>query len=292
MPRRISLPPLRAALLAALGLWLTAMPVTAALEHHFIFFPSPQLAWTPAERGLPYEDLWLDTADGVRVHAWFVPGRPGVELPALLFFHGNAGNISHRVHNLELLHRRLGLPVLILSYRGYGRSQGRASEPGLYEDARAAQGWLEAKGFPAARQVYFGRSLGAAVALQLALERPPAGVILESPFTSIAALGRHHYSLLYPLLGWLVEARFDNRDKIPRLGAPLLIIHGRRDTIVPPAMAERLFALAPEPKTLLYLDRAGHNDTLDHQPQLYWQAWEDFLHQLPTATSADQARQP
>ncbi len=272
------------ALLAALGFWLRVSDVTAALEHHFIFFPSAELAWTPAQLGLAYEEVWLESADGVRVHAWFVPGRAEADLPALLFFHGNAGNLSHRVHNLELLHRRLGLPVLILSYRGYGLSQGRASEQGLYADARAAHSWLEARGYPPARQVYFGRSLGAAVALQLALERPPAGLILESPFTSIAALGRHHYKLLFPLLGWLVEARFDNLDKIARLEAPLLIIHGRRDRIVPPAMAERLFALAPEPKRLLWLERAGHNDTLDHQPHLYWQAWADFLHSLPAAS--------
>lgn len=286
MPKRHALFLIPSLLLAVLALLPTATPVKAALEQHFIFFPSAELVETPAARGLPYEEVWLDTADGVRVHAWFIPGRPDVDLPALLFFHGNAGNLSHRVYNLELLHHRLGLPVLILSYRGYGLSQGRATEVGLYEDARAAQSWLEARGYPPARQVYFGRSLGAAVALQLALERPPAGLILESPFTSIAELGRHHYKLLYPLLGRLVEARFDNLDKIPRLTSALLVIHGGRDRIVPPAMAERLFTLAPEPKRLLWLDQAGHNDTLDRHPQLYWQAWEDFLHSLPSAPTS------
>ncbi|MDO3377609.1 alpha/beta hydrolase [Geoalkalibacter halelectricus] len=261
---------------------LAPAPTEAALEHTFLFFPTAQILWTPDQRGLPYEDVWLDTEDGVRVHAWFVPGRADDDLPALLFFHGNAGNISHRVHNLELLHHRLGLPVLILSYRGYGQSQGRAGEQGLYKDARAAQAWLEQRGYGAERQIYFGRSIGAAVALQLAVERPPAGLILESPFTSIADMGRHHYRFLYALLGWMVDARFDNRSKIDAIRSPLMIIHGQRDNIVPPRMGEELHDLAPEPKKLVWLPRAGHNDTLDANPDIYWDAWREFLDTLAT----------
>jgi uncharacterized protein len=267
-------------LLALLFVLSIATPVEAALEHTFIYFPTAQMVWTPAERGLEYQDVWLDTEDGVRIHAWFVPGRADVDLPALVFFHGNAGNISHRVFNLELLHQHIGLPVLIVSYRGYGLSEGRASEKGFYHDARAAHKWLANNGYPEGRQVYFGRSIGAAVALQLALEHPPAGLILESPFTSITAMGRHHYKILYPLLGWLVDARFDNLKKIPELRSSLMIIHGRRDNIVPPAMGEKLYARAPDPKKLVWLERAGHNDTLDADPQLYWRAWKEFMESL------------
>lgn len=270
----------RLGLLAFLSVLVMATPLEAALEHTFLFFPTQQIVWTPAAQGLDYEDAWLDTADGVRIHAWFVPGNANEDRPALIFFHGNAGNISHRVFNLELLHRHLGLPVLIVSYRGYGQSEGKASESGLYHDARAAQRWLVDKGFPSERQVFFGRSLGAAVALQLALEQRPAGLILESPFTSVAAMGRHHYKILYPLLGWLVDARFDNLTKISDLRAPLMIIHGRRDTIVPPFMAEKLFSRAAEPKQLVWLNHAGHNDTLDANPEIYWQAWRNFIDSL------------
>ncbi|SDM58415.1 hypothetical protein SAMN05660860_02815 [Geoalkalibacter ferrihydriticus] len=277
---------------AALLVMTLATRVEAALEHTFIFFPTSQIVWTPDQRDLTYDDVWLDTEDGVRIHAWFLPGRDEVDLPALIFFHGNAGNISHRVHNLELLHRRLGMPVLIVSYRGYGQSQGRASEQGLYRDARAAHDWLAQRSYPAERQIYFGRSVGAAVALQLAVEKPPAGLILESPFTSISDMGRHHYRFLYALLGWTIDAQFDNRAKIPGIQSPLMIIHGKRDTIVPPRMAEELYAQAPQPKELIWLPHAGHNDTLDANPQVYWAAWQDFFDSLAPTTASHQSLSP
>ncbi len=273
--------PYRLRILALLGLLVLLIVGMGDLEHQFIFFPSADIETDPSRFGLAYQDVWLTAEDGVRLQAWFVPGDP--EKPAVLFFHGNAGNISHRVDNLKLFHDELGTPVLILSYRGYGRSEGRASEQGLYRDARTARKWLADQGFAARRQIYFGRSIGAAVALQLALEQPPAGVVLESPFTSIAAMGRHHYPLLNLALGWLVNARFANLEKIAQLSSPLLMIHGRRDAIVPPAMAERLFARAPEPKRLLWLEQAGHNDTPFADPDAYWQAWRDFLGELPAA---------
>ncbi len=128
--------------------------------------------------------------------------------------------------------------------------------------------------------IYFGRSLGAAVAVQMALETPPAGLVLESPFPSIAAMGWHHNPLLYLLLGWwALDARYDNLGKIDRVRVPLLLFQGENDVIVPPQMARRLFERAHEPKTFFLIDGAGHNDTYDKGGAAYWRAWRRFLQQ-------------
>ena len=202
----------------------------SAMEHHFIFFPDRPLVATPALYELPYEEVSFAAADGTRLHGWYLPGES--DRPLVLFCHGNAGNISHRLDNLRQL-RRLGLSVFIFDYRGYGSSDGKANEAGTYSDARGALAWLTNRGWSHQQIVYFGRSLGAAVAVQLALEYPPAGLILETPFTSIAAMGRHHNPILYLALGWLLDARYDNLAKIGRIHAPLLIFQGDRDSIVP-----------------------------------------------------------
>jgi uncharacterized protein len=244
------------------------------MEHRFIFFPDRELILTPADMNLPFQNIRFTAADGVSLHGWLVPGDP--DQPLVLFFHGNAGNISHRVENLALLHR-LGVSVFIFDYRGYGHSEGKASEAGTYADARGALSWLQGEGWTPARTIYFGRSLGAAVAVQLALETPPAGLILETPFTSIAAMGRQHHPLLYLLLGWTLDARYDNLGKIADIRVPLLIFQGDRDDIVPEDMARRLFARANEPKTFHLIAGADHNDTYEVGGAAYWQRWRDFL---------------
>ncbi|NIQ93690.1 MAG: alpha/beta hydrolase, partial [Desulfuromonadales bacterium] len=156
----------------------------------------------------------------------------------------------------------------------------RASEAGTYADARGALAWLQARGWSTDRLIFFGRSLGAAVALQLAVEQPPAGVILESPFTSIRAMGWRHNPVLTFLLGWLLNARYDNAAKIEKLQSPLMVIHGENDTIVPPEMGRRLFDQAPEPKRFFLRAGAGHNSPLPPSNAPYWQAWRDFLDRL------------
>lgn len=247
----------------------------AAMEHHFLFFPDRQLVATPASAGLAYEEAWFVADDGVKLHGWYVPGEPG--RPLILFCHGNAGNISHRIDNLLLLLRRLGLSVLIFDYRGYGRSEGRTSEEGTYSDARGAWRWLQQRGWQPQQLIFFGRSLGAGVAVQLALEAPPAALVLETPFPSIAAMGWHHNPILYLLLGWLLDARYDSFNKIGRIHVPLLLFQGDRDTIVPEKMARRLFERANEPKTYYRIEGADHNDTLDVGGARYWQQWRMFL---------------
>jgi len=257
------------------GLIMTAES-EGAMEQHFIFFPERELVATPDLYDLSYEDVHFTATDDTRLHGWFLPGTP--ERPLLLFCHGNAGNISHRLDNLRLLHR-LGLNVFIFDYRGYGHSEGQASEAGTYDDARGALGWLQQRRQPGQPIVYFGRSLGAAVALQLAVETPPAGLILETPFTSIAAMGRHHSPLLYLTLGWLLNVRYDNLAKIGQIHVPLLIFQGDRDSIVPMAMARRLFDAANEPKTWHLIPGAAHNDTYDAGGEAYWQSWREFLNE-------------
>jgi fermentation-respiration switch protein FrsA (DUF1100 family) len=241
-------------LLAAL---IFAMPARTALEHHFLYFPEPRHAATPANVGLPYEEIAFPAADGTRLSGWLIPGQPGA--PLVLFCMGNAGNISHRLETMQLLHG-LGVAVFIFDYRGYGTSTGKTSEAGTYDDIAGAMELLHRRGWPAEQTIIFGRSLGAAIGLEAALHAPSAGLIMESAFTSIAAMGRYHYPLLNLLLGWLIGAKYDNLAKISRLQSPLLLIHGKSDTICPPFMAEELFARAPRDKQLLWIPEADHND--------------------------------
>jgi fermentation-respiration switch protein FrsA (DUF1100 family) len=273
MSRRTVIRRLVSALLLAAGLFAPAI-TEGALEQRYIYFPDRQLVATPAAVGLAYEEVRFAAADGTALHGWFLPGDAG--RPLVVFCHGNAGNISHRLESLDLLHG-LGLSVFIFDYRGYGQSAGTPSEEGTYADARGALAWLQQRGWTPSRLLYFGESLGAAVALQLAVEQPPAGLVLEAPFTSIAAMGRHHYFLLHFLLGWLLDARYDNLDKIDRVRSPLLIIQGEADSIVPPAMARRLYEAANEPKTLRLIPGADHNDLLFTGGSAYREAWREFL---------------
>jgi uncharacterized protein len=248
------------------------------MDDTFIFFPTRELVMTPQSVGLTYDEVYFTAADGTGLHGWFVPGQPGA--PVILFFHGNAGNISHRVDNLRLFHRHLGVAVFIIDYRGYGNSTGKISENGTYADARGALNWLHDKGWDNDRIIYFGRSLGAAVATQLAAEHQPAGLVLESPFTSVTAMGRRHNPILYFLLGWLLQSEYDTLSRIDQLDTPLLLFHGTHDTIVPAKMGQEIFARANEPKTLHLIEGAGHNDTLAHGQQEYWLGWRTFIASL------------
>jgi fermentation-respiration switch protein FrsA (DUF1100 family) len=265
---------IRSFLLTLLLLATWAPPTYAMLEHRFIFFPDTSLHSTPTDVKLPFEDVTFLAEDGTPLHGWFIPGDAG--RPVVLYCHGNAGNISDRLFTVRFLHQH-GLSVLIFDYRGYGQSLGEASEAGTYSDARGARKWLINKGWSDARMIYLGRSLGAAVALQLAIEEPPAGLVLETPFTSIAEMGRHHYPLLFPLIGWLLEVDYDNRSKITRLKAPLLLIHGTMDEIVPVSMGEQLHAAAQGKKKLLLLNGAYHNSPFYETHPEYTDAWRDFI---------------
>jgi len=234
--------------------------------------PGRELEATPAAVGLAYEDVDLQTRDGLRLHAWFIPAdNPRA---TVLFCHGNAGNISHRLDSILLLHS-LGLQVLILDYRGYGRSEGRPSEQGSYLDVEAAWRYLlEVRDLPEAGIILFGRSLGAAVAADLASRTQPAAVILESAFTSVPDMAAGIYPWLPVRL--LSRYRYDNLDKVARISAPLLIVHSREDGIIPFAHGERLFAQAREPKQFLEIN-GGHNDAFLTSRKAYTHGLKAFL---------------
>jgi uncharacterized protein len=220
-----------------------------------LYFPSRALTRTPAAAGLAFEDLALDAEDGVRLHGWWIPA-PGPRAGHLLYCHGNGGNVADRVAHAALL-ARLGFDVLLFDYRGYGRSAGAPGEAGTYRDARAARRALLARpGVDAGAVVYLGESLGGAIALALALEHPPAGLILQSTFTSVRDMARLHYPFIPTPV---VPDAYPSLRRIPALRAPLLVLHGDRDELVPADHGRALFAAAPEPKRLRVFPGAGHD---------------------------------
>lgn len=209
----------------------------------------------PASAVLPgARDVVIETADGLALGAWFLPGRG----PAVLILGGNAGDRSMRAPLAAGLHR-MGLAVLLIDYRGYGGNPGKPTEDGLAADARAAHDWLSAQpDVDAQRIAYFGESLGAAVAVGLAVERPPGALILRSPFTSLADVAGVHYPWL-PVRRLLMD-RFPSIDRIGALDAPLLVVAGEADDIVPFSLSRRLYEAAPQPRQFLSIPGAGHND--------------------------------
>lgn len=249
--------------------------------------PTRTIEATPAAVGLAYENVQLLTADDTRLHAWFVPAT--ASHGTLLFSHGNAGNIGHRLDSIRQFHS-LGLDVLIYDYRGFGESEGKPSEAGTYLDAKAAWDYLLLEREIAPRQiVIFGRSLGAAVAAELASQYPSAGVILESAFTSVPDMA----SSIYPWLPVRLLSRYqyNNLEKVARITSPLLLVHSRGDEIVPYDHGERLFAEANEPKQFLELS-GGHNDGNHVSHDIYMETLQRFLDSiLPPggAESGDEA---
>jgi len=243
-----------------------------SVEARFIYFPSRALAADPASAGLRFRDVTFAAADGVALHGWLIGGDQPV---TLLYSHGNGGNIGDRVRIAQLLVEQLGVGVFMYDYRGYGRSQGTPSEAGLVSDALGARAALLREGVAPEHVVYFGRSLGAAVTVDLALAHPPRGVVLESPFASVRAMG----NAVVPGAGFLFRTRWDSLAKIARLRAPLLVIHGEADEVVPFAQGRALFAAAPEPKTFVTLRGSRHYELEAAWPE-YWAAWRDFLRAL------------
>ncbi len=242
----------------------------SAVERSLIYYPTSRLEATPEDYGLPFEDARPTAEDGVRLHGWYVPGSRPV---TILWCHGNAGNISHRLDNLRQLRGRLGVGTLLFDYRGYGASEGTPSEIGTYRDARAFRSWLRARPGGGGPVVYFGRSLGAGVAAQLAAEDPPAALILETPFTSVRAMA----NATLPGAGYLFRTRYDTLRRIADVRAPVLILGAGADEVVPSHHGRAVFEAAREPKRFVEIPGARHNDTYVVGGRPYWQAWESFL---------------
>ncbi|HJT19919.1 MAG TPA: alpha/beta hydrolase [Nitrospira sp.] len=242
----------------------------------FVYHPGPWLQkdWRAAS-GLPLEDIWFPSSDGLKLFGWYVEGP--ADHPVVLWCHGNAGNIINRLDNMSRLVRS-GLSVFIFDYRGYGRSQGRPSEEGLYDDAVAAHEYLtKTRRIRPERMVLFGRSLGAAVAGELAVRKPAAGLVLESCFPSVEAVAKFHYGGLP--LHWLLGAQFRLIDRLPHLSLPKLFIHGSADDIIPLPLGRAVFESAKAPKTLYVIQGANHNDTYHVGGSDYFTRFAGFAHE-------------
>ncbi len=231
----------------------------------------------PTLQGVAGRAITLTTADGIDIRAWWyeLEGNGGDRAPMVLFFHGNAGDISHRTPIAEGLLRE-GLSVLLLEYRGYGGSGGRPSEKGLHQDALAGWAFLLEQGGGPKRIVIFGRSMGAAVAARLAADNVPGGLVLESAFVSLRAIGHSVYPFLPGFLFSRLEGRFATREWVEKVEAPLLVIHGAEDDLVPPAMGREILDAGRGPKAWLMVPGAGHNDVFWVGGTRYFRRIGDF----------------
>ena len=249
------------------------------LERRVSYSPVREVVYSPSDVGVAYDEVWLKSADGVALHGWFVPGERDV---TFLWLHGNGGNIAYHLEHLRDLHANLGVGVLLFDYRGFGRSGGIATEKGFYRDAAAALGHLKGRaGVDPDRIVYFGQSLGTAIAVELATHEAPLGLILEAPFPS----GPYMAHRMLPFLPmwfhrYVVPNRFDTAARLRRLSAPLLIVHGELDTTVPHEAGEAVLAAANEPKEMLTVPRAGHVDSHAVGGSAYYAALRRFVEGL------------
>jgi len=271
-------------LFAAAVLVLAALAIGVRwMEPRMLYYRTRALEGTPSDLGWAFEEVRLTASDGVGLHGWFIPcppesgnpaGGSGVEPLTVLFLHGNAGNISHRLEKLRIL-RDLGASVLIVDYRGYGLSGGRPGEAGLYRDARAACDHLvRERGFDPGAVVLYGESLGSAVASALAAEAEVGGVVLESAFTSARDVGQSMFPLLP--VRWLMRSRFDTARSIARVSAPILLLHSRDDEYFGPHHAHRLLA-ASGGRARLVLLRGGHNQAFLTSEGEYRGALREFF---------------
>lgn len=263
-------------MLAALAMLLIAYAGVAVLvyfqQDRMLYAPTSVIEHTPLEIGLEYAEVTLRTKDGVDITAWQVPAED--ETAVLLFCHGNAGNISHRLDSLRIFNR-LGLSVLIFDYRGYGKSGGRPSEEGTYRDAEAAWDYLtQRRGVPPEKIILFGRSLGGAVAAELALRKNPAALIVESSFASVVDMGR----ALYPWLPirLMAKYRYATIEKVGGISCPKLIVHSPDDEIVPYEQGRALYEKAAPPKELLVIS-GGHNDGFLRSGDAYTEGLRAFI---------------
>ena len=229
-----------------------------ALQRRMMYFPTADVL-PPCDVGLAnVEPVTFPTSDGLQLNAWFVPAPEARRRGTVLVFSGNAGNRAYR-SPLALALNAHGFQVLLVDYRGYGGNPGTPTETGLFADSRAARAYLATRGdVDMSRVIYFGESLGTAVATELAAAHPPLAIILRSPFTSMADIGQHHYRVLPVRL--LVRDRFAAIDHISRVRVPLLVIAGAQDRIVPVEHSRRLYEAANDPKSLLVINGADHND--------------------------------
>ena len=257
-------------------------------EHRQVYQPYAAMEANGSELGRPFEDVYFQASDRVRLNAWFFPAATGSPRKdwVYLLCHGNAGNISHRLDHVAAL-LETGAGVLALDYRGYGRSEGRPTEEGTYLDAQAGHAWLRQKGFAAARIVALGESLGGGIASELALRETVGGVILQSTYTSVTDLGAE----LFPWLPvrWMSTIKYDTRSKLPRIKVPVLIMHSRGDSLIGFHHAEKNFAAANEPKRLWEI-AGDHNLFLDVDRAKYLEGLEKLLQLMEAGSRMERVK--
>lgn len=243
---------------------LVAVPVVVYLallaylyfyQRQLLYFPDRSQPQLGELRQIGVRDVQLTTADGLDLLSWYLPPREG--RPVIAYFHGNGGNVAYRTDRVRRFAQE-GYGVLLVEYRGYGGNPGAPSEAGLFADAAAGLDFLRRDGITAGRIVLYGESLGTAVAVYAAAQLPVGAIVLESPFTSIAALAQYHYPFVPAAL--LVADRFDSLSRIATVKSPLLILQGGDDRVVPARFGETLLAAANQPKERWFVPRGGHED--------------------------------
>jgi fermentation-respiration switch protein FrsA (DUF1100 family) len=246
-----------------------------ACESKIIYHPYkyPEGIWDPSSYNIQVEDIFFQAQDGTQLHGWYIPS-PNAQA-TLLWFHGNAGNLTHRVENIQQL-KPLNINIFIFDYRGYGKSEGSPSEKGIYQDSQAAYDVLiREKNVSPQRLFLFGRSLGGICAVEVASRNPAAGLILESVFTS----ARDMAGKVFPLLPirWAIRSKFDAEKKVPHLKLPKLFLHGTEDEVVPYELGRKLYSAAANPKEFYDIEGAGHNDTYIMGGGAYYAALNRFI---------------
>jgi fermentation-respiration switch protein FrsA (DUF1100 family) len=245
------------------------------IENQLIYFPPryPEGFPLPQTFERDVEEVWLLTGDGVRINAFYRSDPASKQV--LLWFHGNAENIGYGLEHLRAL-AKIGVNILAVDYRGYGKSEGKPEEAGVYQDADAAYDYLtKQRHFRAEDIIIYGHSLGGAVAVNLASRRRCGGLIVQSSFTNARAMARRMFVI--PLIAYVVKSRFDSLQKIHDVRAPILIVHGTRDEVVPFEMGQHLFAVAPEPKRFYPIEGAGHNNLMEVGGERYLACLRRFV---------------
>jgi len=245
-------------LIAGIGIYAALSIYVYFVQSGMIFYPNMPgrtLISTPEDIGLTYQNVEFVTEDDIKLHGWFIPNKKAKG--TLVFFHGNAGNISHRLDSIAIFHD-LELNVFIFDYRGYGQSEGKITEKGTYRDAEAAWNYLNhSQGISGKQIIIFGRSLGASIASWLAAKHTPAALIIESGFTSVPSMGQRFYPFLP--IRWLTRFKYDTKQYVKNISCPVMVAHSKHDEIIPYDEGREIFAAAHEPKQFLEM-QGGHND--------------------------------
>jgi uncharacterized protein len=259
----------------ALSVWIILCLFLYFMQSSYIYYPYAELTATPREVGLDFNDVSLITRDDKKIHGWYI-AHPAPRA-TLLFLHGNAGNISHRLEKI-LIYHQLGIQVFIIDYRGYGQSEGTPSEEGTYLDAEAAWHYLtREKNIPEKSIILYGESLGAAVATWLGVRYSAGALIIESGFTSIESIAKHYYPYLPVSL--ITRIKYPSLERIMRISSPTLVVHSVDDEIIPFTHAVELYDSAIGPKSLLKLS-GDHNNGFDMSGRLYKDGLDSFISTL------------